>query len=110
MTGEDLDIQYLVSLSSDAIPLMVEKFTYPATTGSVKEDLGYALACRQALTKDPTVQAWQGFNLSLNRSWQLLQWNKSAWVKFKVMNSDTLGWYYVKDGEDVSCLGYNNRD
>ena len=102
--GEDLDVPHLVSLSSDVVPVMVEKFNDPATPADLKEDLGYALACRMKMTDDPAQQPWQGFKLSEDRAWTLLQQNKSVLSQYKVMDGG--GWHYAKDGETISCVSY----
>jgi hypothetical protein len=110
VTGEELDVPYLVSLSSDAVPTMLEKFKGAATPKSVKEDLGYALACRTALMDDPATLPWQGFNISTSQAWNLLQTNKSAIAKYKLQGGDDYGWYYVKDGDDIYCDNFGFMD
>lgn len=110
VAGEELDVPYLISLSSDAVPLMFEKFNDAATPKTVKEDLGYALACRTVLMDDPAELPWQGFNISTSQAWNLLQANKSALSKYKVQDSNDLGWYFLKDGEKISCANYGFMD
>lgn len=102
--GEELDVPHLVSLSSDVVPVMVEKFNDPSTPADLKDDLGFALACRMKMTDDPAQQPWQGFNFSEKRAWTLLQQNKTAISKYKIMDGG--GWHYVKDGETISCVAY----
>lgn len=110
VAGEELDVPYLVSLSSDAVPLMFEKFTDAATPKAIKDDLGYALACRTVLMDDPAAMPWQGFNISTSQAWSMLQVNKSALSKYKVQDSNDLGWYYLKAGEKISCANYGFMD
>jgi hypothetical protein len=110
VAGEDLDVPYLVSLSSDAVPTLFEKFTEAATPKAIKEDLGYALACRSVLMDDPSTQPWQEFNISTTVAWNLLQTNKSVLSKYKVQDSNDRGWYYMKNGEKISCFDYGFMD
>lgn len=104
VAGEELDVSYLVTLSSDAVPTILEKFNDAATPKIVKEDLGYALACRTALMNDPAKQQWQSFNISTSQAWNLLQANKSALSKYKVENGEYMDWHYIKNGEINYCM------
>ena len=104
--GKELDVPHLVSLSSDAVPVLVERFSDPATPAAVKEDLGYALSCRSALMEDPSDKPWQQFNLGTSRAWNLLQENRSALSKYKVEESNYYDLHYEKDGEIISCQQY----
>ncbi|MRR32202.1 DUF4173 domain-containing protein, partial [bacterium] len=110
IAGEELDVPYLVELSSDAVPTIIERFNDAATPKAVKNDLGYALACRTALMDDPASLPWQGFNISTLQAWNLLQANKSAIAKYKLQGDDDRGWYYVKDGEDIYCGPFGFMD
>lgn len=110
VSGEDLDVPYLVSLSSDAVPIMFEKFNDAATPKTIKEDLGYALACRTILMDDPAILPWQGFNISTTQAWNLLQSNKATLSKYKVQENNEYGWYYIKDGEEIPCFDYGFMD
>jgi hypothetical protein len=110
IVGEELDIQYLNSLSTDAVPFMVQKYSDPSLPASVKDALGTALACRQALAEDPAAKPWQGFNLSATKAYQLIKANQSTWSQYNVFQSNELGWYYKKDGEQLSCTQFNFMD
>ena len=102
--GEELDVPHLVTLKSDAIPVIAGKFNDPSTPEDVREDLGFAMACYQTMTEDPSPLAWQGFNISNQRAWNLLQENQAALAKFKILSGG--GWHYLKNGETVSCIQY----
>jgi hypothetical protein len=106
VAGKELDVPHLVSLSSDAIPELFEKYNDVTTPASVKDNLGYALACQKALLEDPSTLPWQGFNLSNSRAWSLFEQNKAALSKFKVTQNNALGWYYEKNDEQIPCVGY----
>ncbi|PKN90085.1 MAG: hypothetical protein CVU45_04375, partial [Chloroflexi bacterium HGW-Chloroflexi-7] len=110
VAGEDLDVSYLVELSSDVVPTIFEKFNDTATPKAVKEDLGYALACRTVMMDDPVKLPWQEFNISTVQAWNLLQTNKAALSKYKVQDNNEYGWNYIKDGETIPCMYYGYMD
>jgi hypothetical protein len=103
----DLDAQYFVDLSDDAIPPLVSAFHSKSVPASVKEKVGAALACKsyerkQAESKIP----WQGFHFS--------RWN--ADVAFEQVNKE-LDAYWIVDkdwpvmvetpsGEEFPCYQY----
>ncbi|HTX89667.1 MAG TPA: DUF4173 domain-containing protein [Anaerolineales bacterium] len=62
--GESLDVAYLASLSSDAVPAMVQAFQSPTVPARTREAVGAALACRSSLVKPPKKSDWQAFTLS----------------------------------------------
>ncbi|KAF0111337.1 MAG: hypothetical protein FD147_944 [Chloroflexi bacterium] len=103
--GEELDIQYLSSLSVDAVPFMVDKYNDPTLTPKVKDALGSALACRQVLLDDPTKKSWQGFNLGETNAYRLLQENRKTWSQHNVFQSSDWGWSFRLNGVEIPCIG-----
>jgi len=67
--GKELDIGYLESLSSDAVPTLADAYRSPDNSERLHDDLGKTLAhyaaARDESTDDP---AWQSFHLSRNRA------------------------------------------
>lgn len=108
--GEELDVPHLISLSSDAVPVLIQSFNDPASPATLKDDLGYAIACRNALMIDPATEPWQAYDLSTTQAWNLLQENRSVLAKYHVKESNDLGWYYLKDGEEIPCLDFDFMD
>lgn len=69
-----LDMQYLNTLSSDAVPEMVAAFQRPNLSTHSKERLGAVLACKAAAYEDLTYQpAWVSFHLSQSRAVESLR-------------------------------------
>jgi hypothetical protein len=67
MQGQDLDVGYLASLSSDAVPVLVDLYHSPAPDQTTHDRLGAALACIQFqadATKGQKDTSWQAFHLS----------------------------------------------
>jgi hypothetical protein len=65
MQGQSLDVQYLVSFSSDAIPVLVDEFHSASLTPSIHEKIGAILVCHDS--RNPTNQGmgdWRSFTLS----------------------------------------------
>jgi hypothetical protein len=63
--GQDLDVGYLASLSSDAVPAMVTLYQSPAATSTTRDRVGAALACIQSQADSRQADpAWQSFHLS----------------------------------------------
>jgi len=66
--GEDLDVAYLASLSSDSVPPLVESLLDGRLTPGTRDMVGAALVCRvnADLNRDPDTN-WRSFTLS--RMW-----------------------------------------
>jgi hypothetical protein len=103
----DLDAQYFLDLSEDAIPPLVSAFHSKSLPASVKEKVGAALACKQYERKQDThTYPWQSFHFS--------RWNadlgftevKKELDAYKIIDKD---WpYQVKTpgGEEFPCYQY----
>lgn len=67
--GNELDIGYLESLSSDAVPTLADAYRSPANSAGLHDDLGKTLAY-YADTRDEATDhpAWQSFHLSRDRA------------------------------------------
>ncbi len=73
--GLDLDVQYLASLSNDAVPGMVAEYLTGDYSPEIQRALGAALACHnqrlRALENDPHANSWQSFHFS---DWVAAEW------------------------------------
>lgn len=67
MQGQELDVPYLVSLSTDSVPALVEAYQRPATPAAVRDEIGAALFCRLQRNTEPAQLGWRSFTFS--RSW-----------------------------------------
>jgi hypothetical protein len=89
----DIDIEYLTSLSNDAVPNLVKL----AEMGpeDVREELLPQLACtRHELETRRKNVGWPSFHISHNRAYQLLEGMK-ALDAYTIYAED---WYMVADG------------
>ena len=107
--GEELDLYYLNTLSTDAVPRLLNYYNDPSLPREAVHKLGAALACREKTTDDPGKLPWQSFNLSQARAYRLLQENADQWSQYDpylVYNE----WVIAMDGEEIPCSTYDYMD
>jgi hypothetical protein len=109
MAGEELDVAYLNSLTSDAVPVMIERYQEPGLSASVKEDLGSSLACHAKFINDPATLPWQGFQFGQAKAYRLLQENSALWSHYKPYLANQEWWIKLR-GEEISCNTYSLMD
>lgn len=109
VAGEELDLAYLNTLSTDAVPALLANYTDPNLPPEAVHKLGAALACREKTTNDPGTQAWQSFNFSEARAYRLLQQNAAQWSQFDpyLLYNE---WWVAMDGGEISCSNYDYMD
>lgn len=107
--GEKLDVAYLNALSTDAVPQLYKSFGDGNLKADVREKLGAALACREKVTNDPGTQAWQSYNFSQARAFNLLQQNNALWSQYRPVFSQN-EWWIVVDGESIPCSTFAGFD
>lgn len=65
LSGEGVDVAYLVSLSADAIPALAGLYASDNVSAATRDELGAALACvRYAQDNHSFDESWQAFHLS----------------------------------------------
>lgn len=103
----DLDAQYFVDLSEDAIPPLVRAFHSKVLPTAVKEKVGAALACKLYERSETGRQVpWQGFHFS--------RWNADVAFKqvskelatYKVIDADWPVQVKTPSGVDFPCYQY----
>jgi hypothetical protein len=106
--GQDLDVGYLASLSSDGVPALVDLYQAPALTPSTRDGIGAVLACFQAGNGDKTRQdiSWQSFHLSKYWADTALESMKNDLKNYPVNTSTWL--YKVKTplGKEYKCYSF----
>lgn len=105
--GMALDAQYLTSLSSDAVPKMVEAFTSEAYPAAVHDGIGAALACQNeqlaAEAQEPYRNRWPSFNLADWKARQALDANPDLLSSYRVRSDDYGSTMVMLDGEEFYC-------
>lgn len=101
-----LDSQYIFSLSTDAVPAILDAYNDPSIPQSAHDVLGANLACRTFLLDDPMSQPWQSLRFGELNAYHLLQENKADWSQYKV-TEDEYGSHTIEvGGETYSCSSY----
>ena len=103
--GEELDVAYLNTLSSDAVPSLIRFYKDETLSADVARQVGAALACRTKVTNDPAQLPWQGYNFSQARAYKLLRENAATWSEYKPFMQYN-EWLIRVNGEDISCSNF----
>lgn len=98
-----LDTGYLYTLSTDAIPPLVEFFQDPDTPQDIKDDIGGVLACRAAIPGRHHERPWTSWHYSYSRANDLLNDLSGKLSAYPVIEDQ--GWYVEINGERQPCLG-----
>ncbi|MGD0174594.1 MAG: DUF4173 domain-containing protein [Anaerolineales bacterium] len=99
--GGSLDVEYLDSLSADAVPALL--VLYAASTGSEKDALGSGLACRLQILETRQSNAWQSYTVPGAEALRLL---KASPVGSEYPVQEARGALYVTvGGKSVACPG-----
>jgi hypothetical protein len=107
--GYELDWQYLATLSSDAVPVMISEFNSAKLTQDIKDILGSDLACRVSLAQDSKHLPWQSFHFGNARSQELLSTLDNELAKYSV--TQTNGYSTVHVGSlEYPCNFINGMD
>ena len=103
----DLDAQYFLDLSDDAIPALVDGFQNKALPVSVREKIGAALACkRYEREQDEREIPWQGFHLSRFYADRSFAGVEKSLDSYKITDTDWPVLVKTPGGEEFSCSGY----
>jgi hypothetical protein len=62
--GKHLNVQHLASLSTDAVPALVDEFSNPALSTATREGVGAAALCYTQTMQDIPMGNWRYFNYS----------------------------------------------
>ena len=103
----DLDAQYFLDLSDDAIPPLVSAFQSESLPASVKGKIGAALACMhyergQGMTQIP----WQGFHFARLNAETALKQVEEQLDAYPIIDEDWPVMVKTPGGEEFSCYQY----
>ncbi|MBN2115202.1 MAG: DUF4173 domain-containing protein [Anaerolineales bacterium] len=106
--GVDLDAQYFLGLSEDAIPPLVDAFRSKSLPVAVKEKVGAALACKRHEYKQAErVYLWQSFHFSrLNADAALRQVNQEL-DGYEIIDRSWPTKVETPSGEEFPCYRYD---
>lgn len=106
----ELDTQYFLNLSDDAVPALVAGFQNDALSDSIRERIGAALAC-QRYNREQYDQAtpWQGFNLSVFNADRAFVGIASELDAYEITGDDYPPTVKTPGGEETTCWQYYNE-
>ncbi|MBI3152872.1 MAG: DUF4173 domain-containing protein [Chloroflexi bacterium] len=103
----DLDAQYFIDLSDDAIPTLVKTLRTTATPDPVREKVAAALACiRYERGQDSREFSWQSFHLARFNADKALASVSKEIDKYKITDTDWPIIVTTPSGEEFSCSEY----
>ena len=103
----DLDAQYFLDLSDDAVPALVDAFTNKSLPDGVHEKIGAALVCKRHERQQETRKIpWQAFHVS--RYLADIQFMKVARElnSYKIIDKDSPIKVETPGGDEFSCWQY----
>lgn len=103
----DLDAQYFIDLSDDAVPTLVNTFQASATPDSVREKVGAALACiRHERELNERDTSWQSFHVARFNADRALASIKKELATYAVDVSEYPSKVVAPSGEEFPCSEY----
>ncbi len=104
----DLDTQYFLDLSDDAVPALVSAYQSPNLPDTVQEEIGASLACinynRGLDTSEP---AWQSFHFATFNADKALASISDDLEEYKIKDADYPVTVITPAGEKFPCTTYS---
>lgn len=112
LQGELLDIGYLSSLSTDAIPALASQFKSDRLTPEVLKGVGAALACFQQDTRNQSLseKPWPSFHFSDRAADRALHELSNQLEDYQIQTEDWLIVVTSPDGTEYPCQRYVEFD
>jgi hypothetical protein len=109
--GHELDVAYFASLSSDSIPVLVEKFKDSSLSNDIHEQVGASLVCiSDNNTKASSPADWRGFNFSISNGQKLLSSIEQDLKGYQINHTDYQTTVTTPDGKQMDCWGSGIMD
>ena len=103
----DLDVQYFLDLSDDAIPPLVDAYLSNGLPPSVKDKVGAALTCKNhEREQDEEGIPWQGFHFSRWRADAAFQQVKERLGTYEIIEKDWPVMVETPGGAEFPCVPY----
>jgi hypothetical protein len=100
----ELDAQYFLNLSDDAVPPLVSAYQTPTLPDSVREKVGASLACiNYQRNQDTREYPWQSFHLARFNADQALASIQKDLKGYEVSDTDYPVKMTAPSGEEFSC-------
>ena len=99
-----LDTGYLVGLSDDAVPALVEQFQSKMLTPALHDDIGAVLACRAKIAEVRyRSMPWPAYHWARSRAITLYAQYSTLLTAYPVVMSDRAGWQVTVHGSPRPC-------
>ena len=103
----DLDTQYFLDLSDDAVPTLVKAYQTPTLPAPVREKIGASLACiHYERGLDDRKLMWQSFHFARVRADQALASIRNDLKGFKINDTNYPVMVTTPSGEEFLCSSY----
>lgn len=103
----ELDAQYFIELSDDAIPTLVKALQTPTLPDPVQEKIGAALDCiRHEREQDMRVLPWQSFHFARFNADRALASVKNELDRFEIIDKEQPVRVTSPSGKEFSCFPY----
>ncbi len=109
MIGESLDVNYLSTLSSDAVPAMVKYYNDTTVPAKVHEALGLLLACRLQESQGQATRPWQSYHFGQANAVKLLEANAPSLNQIHLLGGSNLT-YFTWEDQMIYCNALPNLD
>ncbi len=103
----DLDAQYFLDLSDDAVPALVDALTNKSLPDSVHDKVGAALVCKRYERPDGTDLPWQSIHFSRLNANLAFEKVKEDLDTYKIIDTDWPVKVETPGGEEFSCWQYS---
>jgi len=105
VAGWELDSGYLVGLSDDAVPALVDGFNTTGLSPTLHDDIGAALACRAALAgQDKRAWPWPAYNWPYANARKVYALYQAQLAAYPVRDADRDGLVVKVHGAERPCL------
>jgi len=104
VSGWELDSGYLVGLSDDAVPALVDEFNASSLKPALHDDIGAVLACRAALAgMDKRAYPWLAYSWPYANAHQLYALYQPQLAAYPVRRDGRSGLVVKVHGAERSC-------
>jgi len=103
--GQALDVPYLVSLSTDADPVLAKVFGVGGVPSTVREAVGAALACRSEFSSVHARADWRSFTFSRWQSDKAIQGVRQGLNDYRPADGQSPLRIVAPNGMVYSCVG-----
>jgi hypothetical protein len=101
----NLDAEYFLGLSDDAVPALVSAYQTPTLPDAVREKIGASLACiRYQRGLDTRKLHWQSFHIATLNADQALESAQKDLKGYTIINTDYPITIAMPSGEEFSCF------